>query len=63
MNKDQEPTILGNVDVMYIVGNGSINNNAELLYSLRMLSANAKNIGRVVVCGDVPRFVGGAPRS
>lgn len=59
MNKDQEPTILGNVDVIYIVGNGSINNNAELLYSLRMLSANAKNVGRVVVCGDVPRFVGG----
>ena len=40
MNKDQEPTTLGKVDVMYIVGTGSINNNAELLYSLRMLSAN-----------------------
>jgi hypothetical protein len=41
MNKDQEPTTLGKVDVLYIVGNGSINNNAELMYSLRMLSSYA----------------------
>ena len=55
----EKPDEICKVDVMYIIGNGSINNNAELLYSLRMLSRNASNVGRVVVCGDVPKFIGG----
>lgn len=59
MDRDNTSISARKIDVLYVVGNGSINDNAELRYSLRMLSRNAKNVGRVVVCGDVPKFVGG----
>lgn len=58
MDRDNTSISARKIDVLYVVGNGSMNDNAELRYSLRMLSRNAKNIGRVVVCGDVPNFVG-----
>lgn len=47
------------VDILYVIGTGSVNDNNELRYSLRCLSRHAKNIGRVIVCGNVPQFVGG----
>ena len=47
------------VDVLYVVGKGSLFNNEELRFSLRMLSSNCKNVGRVIVSGYVPDFVGG----
>lgn len=49
---------MNKVDILYIVGTGSQNGNAELRYSLRCLSKHGKNVGRVIVCGDVPDFVG-----
>lgn len=49
----------GTVDVLYIIGNGSVNNNAEIRYSLRCLSQNVRNVGRVIVSGDIPDFIGG----
>lgn len=48
------------VDILYVIGTGSQNNNAELLYSLRSVSKYCKNVGRVVISGDIPSFVGGA---
>jgi len=45
--------------VLYVVGNGSLNDNAELRYSLRMRDAHGSGIDEVIVCGDVPDFVGG----
>jgi len=47
------------IDVLYVVGNGSLNDDEELRYSLRCLSKHAKNLGRVIVCGKIPRFLGG----
>ena len=47
------------VDVLYVVGNGSVANNNELRYSLRCLDRHGKNVGRVIISGDIPDFVGG----
>ena len=47
------------VDILYVIGTGSLNNNAELRYSLRTLSRHCRNVGRVIISGDVPDFVGG----
>lgn len=47
------------VDVLYIIGRGSVNGNAELKYSLRTLARHGRNIGRVIISGDIPDFIGG----
>ena len=48
------------IDILYIIGTGSKNNNKELRYSLRTLSKHCRNVGRVIISGDVPAFVGGS---
>lgn len=45
------------MDVVYIVGNGSKWNNNELRYSLRSIEKHGKNIGRVFLVGDDPKFL------
>lgn len=47
------------VDILYVIGTGSKNDNLELRYSLRSVSKFCKNVGRVVISGDIPDFVGG----
>lgn len=47
------------VDILYVIGIGSLNGNAELKYSLRSVAKYCRNVGRVMVSGDVPAFVGG----
>ena len=45
------------IDVLYILGKGSIENNEELRYSLRSLDKYAKNVGRIFITGECPDFV------
>ena len=45
------------VDVLYVIGNGSVADNNELRYSLRCLDRHGKNVGRVIISGDIPDFV------
>jgi hypothetical protein len=44
-------------DVVYIVRPSGWNYDEELRYSLRSLAMYAHNIGRVIVCGDIPAFL------
>ena len=46
------------VDILYVIGTGSMNKNAEIKYSLRTLEAHCKGVGRVVISGDIPNFIG-----
>jgi hypothetical protein len=45
------------IDVLYILGTGSIWKNNELKYSLRSLEEYGKNIGRVFITGENPGFL------
>lgn len=45
------------MDILYIVGNGSIWQNNELRYSLRSIEQNGINVGRVFVCGFIPEWI------
>lgn len=45
------------IDVLYIVGTGSLFNDAELKYSLRSLDKHGLNIDRVIISGHCPGFV------
>lgn len=45
------------VDVLYVVGGGSLIADDELKYSLRCLAKNAKNLGRVIISGNIPEWV------
>ena len=47
------------VDILYVIGLGSINGNAELKYSLRSVAKYCRGVGRVLISGDIPSFVGG----
>jgi len=48
---------MNQIDVLYIVGNGSLYRNEELRYSLRSLDKFGKNVGRVFIAGECPDFV------
>lgn len=45
------------MDVLYILGKGSLFGNDELRYSLRSLENNVSNVGRVIVVGEDPGFL------
>lgn len=45
------------MDILYIVGSGSNWNNNELKYSLRSIEKNCKNIDRVMIIGEKPKFL------
>lgn len=45
------------MDILYIVGNGSKHDNAELRYSLRSICKYGKNIGKVIVAGQPPEWL------
>lgn len=47
------------VDILYVVGKGSVANDWELRYSLRSVErfANPESIGRVIVVGRPPQFL------
>lgn len=47
------------VDILYVIGLGSVNDDAELRFSLRTVGRHCKNVGRIVVSGDIPDFVSG----
>jgi len=46
-----------NNDVVYILKNGSTNNNFELRYSLRSIENHLKNFGKVYIIGTKPAFL------
>lgn len=48
---------MNQIDVLYIVGNGSLYGNEELRYSLRSLDKFGRNVGRVFITGECPAFV------
>ena len=48
---------MNTIDVLYIVGNGSLYGNEELRYSLRSLDKFGRNVGRVFITGECPKFV------
>lgn len=45
------------VDILYVIGLGSVSQNAELRYSLRTVDRHCKGVGRVIISGDIPDFV------
>lgn len=45
------------MDVLYILGNGSLFGNAELLYSLRTLDRHGQNIDNLILAGECPEFI------
>lgn len=45
------------MDILYIVGKGSVWQDNELRYSLRSIAKNGRNVGRVFICGYIPRWV------
>ena len=45
------------MDILYVVGTGSLWNNNELRYSLRSIAKNGGNVGRVFIVGYKPNFV------
>ena len=45
------------VNIVYIVGHGSIWQNNELRFSLRSIAQFGRNIGRVIIVGEMPPFV------
>lgn len=48
---------MNKIDVLYIIGNGSLYGNVELRYSLRSLDKFGKNVGRVFITGKCPDFI------
>ena len=48
---------MNKIDVLYIIGNGSLYGNVELQYSLRSLDKFGKNVGRVFITGECPDFI------
>ena len=48
---------MNEIDVLYIIGNGSLYGNVELRYSLRSLDKFGKNVGRVFITGECPDFI------
>lgn len=44
-------------DVLYIKGKPSLNNDLEMLYSLRTLEKHVKDLGRVFITGECPEFI------
>lgn len=48
---------MNEINVLYIVGNGSVYGNVELRYSLRSLDKFGKNVGRVFITGECPDFI------
>lgn len=48
---------MNQIDVLYIVGNGSLYRNEELRYSLRSLDTFGVNVGSVFITGECPDFV------
>ena len=48
---------MAKIDVLYIVGRGSLYGNEELRYSLRSLDKFGQNVGRVFITGECPKFV------
>lgn len=45
------------MDILYIVGNGSKHDNAELRWSLRSLAKHGRNVARVFVAGCPPAWL------
>lgn len=45
------------MDILYVVGTGSIWQNNELRYSLRSIARYGENVGRVYIVGHKPAFV------
>lgn len=45
------------VDILYVIGLGSTVQNAEMRFSLRTVDRHCKNVGRVIISGDVPDFI------
>ena len=48
---------MNRIDVLYIVGNGSLYGDEELRYSLRSLDKFGRNVGRLFITGKCPSFV------
>ena len=48
---------MADIDVLYIVGNGSLFDNVELKYSLRSLDKFGRNVGRLFITGQCPAFI------
>lgn len=48
---------MNRIDVLYIVGNGSLYGDEELRYSLRSLDKFGRNVGRLFITGKCPAFV------
>ena len=48
----QTPIDYFDMDVLYIVGDGSLHNNIELMYSIRSLAANAQHLGQIYICSE-----------
>lgn len=46
------------MDIVYILGNGSLHNNLELKYSLATVKYFAKGVGKIFIIGDNPGFEG-----
>ena len=47
------------MDILYIVGEGSKHDNAELRWSLRSLAKHGRNVARVMVAGCPPAWLSG----
>lgn len=47
------------MDILYIVGEGSKHDNAELRWSLRSLAKHGRNVARVLVAGCPPAWLSG----
>lgn len=45
------------MDVVYVVGSGSVMDNFELRMSIRSLDRFADNLGDIIVVGNVPNFI------
>lgn len=45
------------MDILYIIGTGSIWNDNELKYSLRSIAKNGINVDRVFIVGNIPNFI------
>ena len=48
------------MDILYLVGNNTICNFADLRFSLRSLEKHGKNVGKVYMCGYIPSFISDA---
>lgn len=45
------------MDIVYILGRGSIANNLELRYSMRSLERYCQDLGKIYVVGEQPEFI------